>query len=576
MDGYSQAIYALDSPAGPTSRPNAHAAEVTSVAVWFLPNFLAVVFTVTLLQVLFLSAGIPRLFHDSDTGWHVRNGETILSSRSVPRADGFSYTRPGEPWFSWEWLSDATFGASHRIAGLSGVALLGAGLIALPAYGTAHLTLSLGGNLFFTAAGTVLLLGVTSMHWLARPHLFSWILALVFLSIAERERQNTTRMLWALPVFAAIWANMHASFLLGPAILFIYAVGEWIVGSPPQLRRGGATGTRLARRGGAGPTNEFIDQHHPSRGSASAVPSSTEEGNLPSSARFITASSFSMPSSTRFLIASLFSLLATFITPYRRHLHEHVFAYLQNHYLMDHIEEFRSFSFHSAGALYVEMFLVVAVLGTVALVRQRAYGPALLSLGMLHMSLCSARHIPTAAVLLLPLSIAAVTREAKSGPGLKRFFQYSERLRAIDRRIYSIVPIALVLVLACFGVNALAKTGRAGFDSVTFPVHAAEFLDEIGFHGRQRVFATDQWGGYLIYRFGGRLKVFVDGRSDFYGRNLLETYAQVIAVKPGWDGVLNQYDVRFVLVPPDRPLAAVLRFQPDWKRVYADRVSRSA
>ena len=83
MDGYSQAIYALDSP----SRPNAHAAEVTSVAVWCLPNFLAVVFAVTLLQVLFLSAGIPRLFHDSDTGWHVRNGETILSSRSVPRAE---------------------------------------------------------------------------------------------------------------------------------------------------------------------------------------------------------------------------------------------------------------------------------------------------------------------------------------------------------------------------------------------------------------------------------------------------------------------------------------------------------
>src|SRR5579862_5575651 len=44
--------------------------------------------------------------------------------------------------------------------------------------------------------------------------------------------------------------------------------------TPPQLRRGGAK-----RRGGAGQTNDFIDQHHPSLGYASAVPSSAEEGN---------------------------------------------------------------------------------------------------------------------------------------------------------------------------------------------------------------------------------------------------------------------------------------------------------
>src|SRR5215831_10539753 len=106
MDGHSLAIYRLDS----RRRTNTDVAAVTSLAAWFLPNFLAAVFTVTLLQVLFLSAGIPRLFHDSDTGWHVRNGETILSTAAVPRADRFSYTRDGSPWFAWEWLSDAVFG----------------------------------------------------------------------------------------------------------------------------------------------------------------------------------------------------------------------------------------------------------------------------------------------------------------------------------------------------------------------------------------------------------------------------------------------------------------------------------
>src|SRR5436189_3845290 len=109
MDGYSQAISALDSASPSKTEP----AGVTALAAWLLPNFAAAVFAVTLFQVLFLSAGSPRLFHDSDTGWHVRNGEVILNSASVPQADTFSYTRNGQPWFAWEWLSDVVLGAVH-------------------------------------------------------------------------------------------------------------------------------------------------------------------------------------------------------------------------------------------------------------------------------------------------------------------------------------------------------------------------------------------------------------------------------------------------------------------------------
>src|SRR5881409_1377483 len=127
MDAYSQPIYAPDSPHSFKSER----AEISSLAVWLLPNFIGIVFTVTILQVLFLSAGVPRLFHDSDTGWHVRNGEAILSTAAVPRADRFSYTRDGSPWFAWEWLSDAIFGAAHRFAGLSGVAMIAALAIAV-------------------------------------------------------------------------------------------------------------------------------------------------------------------------------------------------------------------------------------------------------------------------------------------------------------------------------------------------------------------------------------------------------------------------------------------------------------
>ncbi len=69
------------------------------------------------------------------------------------------------------------------------------------------------------------------------------------------------------------------------------------------------------------------------------------------------------------------------------------------------------------------------------------------------------------------------------------------------------------------------------------------------------------------------MKVFLDGRSDFYGQQLLETYGTVVDVKPSWNSVLNDHGVGLVLIPPDHALASALTLSPDWKRVYADPVA---
>ncbi len=496
MTHYPQAIV-FDS----TPRPRA---AVPSLASWLLPSFGSVVFAVALIQVLFLvNGGVASLFRDSDTGWHIRNGESILNTAMPPYADPFSYTKNGQPWLSWEWLSDAVLAEAHRIGGLSGVAFVAAFAIAAAIWGVARLALSLGGNFFLTSAAVIVLLGTTSIHWLARPHIFSWLLALIFLAVAEHERRAPGRALYVLPLAAVLWTNMHASFLLGPAILFIYAIGE--------------------------------------------------EGKL------------------RFLTASLACLVATFINPYGWRLHEHVIGYLRNAYLMDHIAEFRSFSFHAPGALYVEAFLVLAGLGILALARQRAYGPALLGAALLHMALYSARHLPTAAVLLLPLCVASLTREAESWPRLRPFLDYSGRLRRIDRNVFGVVPMALVLAASIAALTTEAQAGRVKFDPAAFPVRAADFLEQRGAGGR--IFTKDQWGGYLIYRFEGRTKVFMDGRSDFYGQNFLETYAQLADAKPGWNVVVNQYDIRLIMLPREHALASVLDRSREWKLIYADSVA---
>src|ERR1019366_4771230 len=113
----------------------------------------------------------------------------------------------------------------HRAAGLRGVELLAALAIALAVAGSTALALRLGANFFAAAGCAALLMVVTSVHWLARPHVFGWLFALAFLAVAELHRPGK-KMLWMLPLLGLLWANMHGSFLLGPAILLIYAVGR--------------------------------------------------------------------------------------------------------------------------------------------------------------------------------------------------------------------------------------------------------------------------------------------------------------------------------------------------------------
>jgi hypothetical protein len=113
--------------------------EVRPLAAFLLPGLAGVVFLVALVQVLLLSQGAGGLFRDSDTGWHIRNGEEILRTWSAPGVDRFSFTREGRPWFAWEWLSDIVFALAHRAAGLRGVALVAGFAIAFAAWGSTRL-----------------------------------------------------------------------------------------------------------------------------------------------------------------------------------------------------------------------------------------------------------------------------------------------------------------------------------------------------------------------------------------------------------------------------------------------------
>jgi hypothetical protein len=502
---------------------------------WWLPDLAFVAAAVTLFYCLFLFQGYGRLFRDSDAGWHIRNGETILATRELPMTDPYSFTRAGQPWYAWEWAADVAVGAVHRAAGLTGVALFYAAAIAAGVWLWFQLHWALDGSFLIAGAMAPLLLSTTNLHWLARPHVLSWLFLLLAVWWAERRQGDFGwRQAAAVAAFTALWANVHASFFFAPAIALVYAARD-----------------------------------------------------------------------RRFLWAAAVAAVAPLANPYGWRLYQHVFRYLTDSELLSHVGEFQSFDFHAAGAGQIIAALILGMTGGGLALAARRWEHFALAVLFTALALRSARALPLAALVLLPLANAAITQWL--GPCW--LVDYSNRLRSLDARFRGVALSPLVLA-ACFALlRAPAIAAATGFPPSQFPVAAYSHLPQGG-----RLFAPDMFGGYLIYRYQGECaqqacahggcpqgepapagqspaapsqgarpqptlpqeacsagsrKVFFDGRSDLYGAAFLKAYARMVQVRPGWREYWESFHFTAALVPDDWSLIPALE-QIGWTPVYRD------
>jgi hypothetical protein len=195
---------------------------------FIVPNLASVIAAATLFYCLFVFGGATQLFRDSDAGWHIRLGEWILKHRALPPSDLYSFSRGGTPWFAWEWGSDVLLGGADLVGGLRGVTVLMSTAIAACSWLWVRLSLSAGGDFFLTALFAPLMLTTASLHWLARPHLFSWIFLLGAMLYLERCSNQPEKFRWSelmgVAAITALWANLHASFFLFPLAAVIYGL----------------------------------------------------------------------------------------------------------------------------------------------------------------------------------------------------------------------------------------------------------------------------------------------------------------------------------------------------------------
>ncbi len=488
------------------------------------------------------------LLGDAGIGWHIRTGELISRTHEVPRVDPFSSIMQGKAWFAWEWLYDSLVGTLHASAGLNGVVLLTGFVIALTFALVFRRMMARGAQLPVAIVMLLLALAASTIHFLARPHVVSWLLAVIWFDVLERfEAEGNWRRLAWLPATMLAWVNLHGGFLVGFALLGIYFVGSVVPGWSARN-----VAEQMAAR---------------TRAKAIAVTG---------------------------VVCALFTLA----NPYGYQLHVHIYRYLSDRFLMDHIDEFLAPNFHGMPQKCFAVLVLLAVVAMAGARKKITISQLLVVLFAIYAGMYASRNLPISSILLaliaapqlsVILKEMAGSREVSDGVrrAIARFDLFSARMASFDSamagRLWPAIAIA-VLCWACayHGMLGSSRLMEAGFDDRKFPVKAADYL-AAGYanHGdvpvrpgaENAIFCPDRWGGYLIYRLYPGQLVAVDDRHDLYGTEFLKRYLKIVHGEPGWQDALADTRAGWALVPAESVLAGLLTSDAKWSVAYRDDVA---
>ncbi len=497
----------LPATQAPSAKPSA---LDTRLGKFLIPSLSDMFFVALIVWLFGVGEGWKGLVLDGDTGWHIRTGEYILQHGSVPHTDIFSYSKAGAPWFAWEWLTDVQYALLHMRWGLGGVAVASGLVICASAYTLLRSMLWTGANVFVSLVLTLLYVGASSLHHHARPHVWTLWLFAIATSLLIRDRRQPTKLIWLLIPLVVLWTNLHGGFLALVACLGLASIGT-LIENLPDWRK-----------------------------------------------------------SLRYFALTAACLAASVINPYGLGLHAHIADYLQSGFINDAVQEFQSPVFRSESMRQFEFVLVLGVICAGFLLTRKRYVESFWVLYFAHAALTSARHIPLYLIIASPI----IAREGTSWWNAVFANAPKKSVRGILDALAFDVCIAFrrsTLWLAPGILLAVAVTAPQHWPSdfaKTFPIQTVETQQEriLG----ARLFTSDQWGDYILYKLWPRQKVFVDGRSDFYGEKLGKEYLSLMGADYKWPEIVQKYGFNLMLLPVKWPLVSVLKLDPNWRVVTDD------
>lgn len=494
----------------------------TSLQQWSWP------LAVGLLAGLWLLLGTTtELLQDPDTLLHLKIGAWIHSHGAVPHVDVFSHTRYGAPWVAHEWLAACLMAAAHRLGGWTALMV---GTVAVFTLTLAGLTRWLLQRLppIYALLLVALAAAPLSAHLLARPHVLSWPLLLVWTIGLVQAREANGPSKWLLLVMV-VWANLHGSFTLGLLLAGGFALEAVMA----------AWGDRalLAKQVRA------------------------------------------------WVFFCVLSVGAAMITPYGW---QGLGLTLQVTGL-SHLQDIAEWAPPSGAGLVPVMLwgTVITALSVLGLLRMPLARWGLLA-GLVYQA-STASRMGSMLGLLAPVLMAgalghglraktSATQQAGSSPS-DRHTHAQTSVSKVDvffndhARPASWAACCVASLCLAFAAVAMHAQGRY---SIPVPMHISKALQALkkaypmGVSGH--VFNDYNLGAALIDQ---GISVFVDGRADVYGNALLHDYFETVrSTDPQKiERIFCTYGIGWTMLGPTTALADYLNSSPGWTLVYQDQVS---
>lgn len=438
---------------------------------------------------------------DPDLGWHLKVGEEIYLSGQVPHINYYNFTFKGD-WVDHEWLSNLIIYRLYESFGYPMIVTLFAGLILFVLILQARYLSKLYGIQNFWLIAVFQIFGVLASlpHFGVRIQELALLFVLLLLIIIDKytSSKKIYLLLAFLPIFY-LWANLHASFLIGFFILIAWwsvKLGEWLI-NKYKLK------------------NSYFDTNNP----------------------------FSLSELWLIIIFICLSVAATLFTPYKIELYSFLAGYSNSAYLSLIQEWLPQYSYPF---LYSQ--LIYLALGSAAVIlyiynnlkkgRGIQAWKILLTIVFLVLSFKSRRHFPLFYIVSLPLII-------------ETFSQYFSNLKIFFHLWLKSLVIICLLLITVAKVQTIKFVGDP-FNSFChkYPCKAVDYLKNNAVYDNKQMLNSYGWGGYMIWVIPQR-QIFIDGRLPqvaYQGWSFIEEYYSFYESKERAKANLDKHDIELVLL----------------------------
>jgi hypothetical protein len=480
-------------------------------------KFVGVVITIL---IFFMALRIPV---DSDFWWHINAGRATINQHSPLLIDIFSFTKFGSAWINHSWLSEIFYFGIYDLFGLTGIMIF----VAIIATVTMLLIFNtMKGPVLLRAFLIIFAVMLTAVIWSPRPQLISLLFFALLVSLFQNNEAKFNKKYYIyFSVLFILWSNLHAGFIVGIAYLILVLIGKII--------------------------DAFLNKK-------------TITDNI---SREILNSG----------ILVLISFVSTLINPNGFNIWKVQFNTLNVVALQNFIPEWASPNFHE---LFQQPFLWVWLLfvalistGVFSLTFQRLF--PLIFFGAL--GFMSRRNIAPFAIIILPIlcdiSLAFYNSKLKGNFKIK-FAKKIETMNATPKTwVQKIINLSFIFILGVMVSVKIVYLGNSNvmqtYEEITFPYQAINETDIKEFKERN-LLNSYTWGGYISW-YKPEIKVFVDGRTDLFGDDIILDWIKMVNADEGWVDLFKKYQIGWVLLENERPIVKELLLQR-WDLVYQDNV----